>query len=224
MLLTATHSLSCVTETGPTSTVSNARRRRADFVERRLRVIDAFLDLVLEGDPSPTPETVAERAEVSRASVFRYVESLDELRTEAMGRVLERFVDLFELGEPSTTSTKDRAAGFVDSRLRFHEALHPLALLQRRHGADPVAAAAIDLGRNLLADQVRAYFELDLESLDEQRREDVVTTIAALTSIESWHQSSHSHGRTPAQTRRAWISAITAVIAGAGSTSEGDIS
>ena len=211
-----------MTETGPTSTVPNAPGRRADFVERRLRVIDAFLDLVLEGDPSPTPETVAERAEVSRASVFRYVESLDELRTEAMGRVLERFVDLFELGEPSTTSTKDRAAGFVDSRLRFHEVLHPLTLLQRRHAADPVAAAAIDLGRNLLADQVRTYFELDLESLDEQRREDVVTTIAALTSIESWHQSHHSHGRSPAQTRRAWISAITAVIAGAGSPIQGE--
>lgn len=211
-----------MTETEPTPTVQHAPRRRADFVRRRLRVIDAFLDLVLEGDPSPTPASVAERAEVSRASVFRYFETLDELRTEAMGRVLERFLDLFELGEPSTTSTEDRAAGFVDSRLRFHEALHPLALLQRRHAADAHAAAAIDLGRHLLADQVRAYFRRDLEPLDDERRDDVVTTIAALTSIESWHQSRHSHGRTPAQTRRAWITAITAMIAGAGSHSGGD--
>ena len=139
-----------------------------------------------------------------------------------MGRVFERFPEHFELEDSPTLAAERRIVRFVDSRLRFHEALYPLALLQRRHGADPVAAAAIDLGRNLLADQVRAYFELDLESLDEQRREDVVTTIAVLTSIESWHQSSHSHGRTPAQIRRAWISAITAVIAGAGSPSEGD--
>ncbi|MFN3256481.1 MAG: TetR/AcrR family transcriptional regulator [Ilumatobacter sp.] len=198
--------------------------RRADFVRRRLRAIDAFIDLVLEGDPTPTPETVAERAGVSRASVFRYFESLDVLRAETTGRVLERFVDLFELGEPSAVSPADRAADFVDSRLRFHETLHPLGLLQRRHGADPDAAATIDLGRTLLADQVRAYFERDLEPLDDEHREDVVTTIAALTSIESWQQSSHSHGRTSAQTRRAWISAITAVIAGAGSSTGRNLS
>ena len=197
-------------------------RARVDFVRRRLRVIDAFIDLVLEGDPSPTPALVAERAGVSRASVFRYFETLDELRAETMVRVLERFVDLFELGEPSTTSTADRAADFVASRLRFHETLHSLALLQRRHTADPDAAAAIDMGRTLLADQVRAYFRRDLELLDDERRNDVVTTIAALTSIESWQQSRHSHGRTQAQTRRAWISAITSVIAGAGSSTEGD--
>ena len=189
--------------------------RRADFVRRRLRVIDAFIDLVLEGDPSPTPASVAERAGVSRASVFRYFETLDELRAETMGRVLERFVALFELGEPSTASTADRTADFVTSRLRFHETLHSLALLQRRHATDPDAAAAIDMSRTLLADQVRAYFRCDLEPLDDERRDDVVTTIAVLTSIESWHQSHHSHGRSPAQIRRAWIGAITALLAGA---------
>jgi AcrR family transcriptional regulator len=202
-----------VSDVDLTATVHDVPRR-ADFVRRRQRVIDAFIDLVLEGDPSPTPPSVAERAGVSRASVFRYFETLDELRAETAGRVLERFVDLFELGEPSTTSTADRAADFVASRLRFHETLHPLALLQRRHAADPEAAAAIDMGRNLLADQVRTYFRHDLEPLDDERRDDVVTTIAVLTSIESWHQSRHSHGRRPAQTRRAWISAITALLAG----------
>lgn len=203
-----------MSDVDPTSTVHDVPRR-ADFVRRRLRVVDAFIDLVLEGDPSPTPASVAERAGVSRASVFRYFETLDELRIETMGRVLERFVDLFELGEPSATSMADRAAGFVASRLRFHETLHPLGLLQRRHATDPDATAAIDLGRTLLADQVRAHFRRDLEPLDDERRDDVVTTIAVLTSIESWHQSRHTHGRSPAQIRRAWIAAITALLAGA---------
>jgi len=212
-----------VSDVHPIATVRDVPRR-ADFVRRRLRVIEAFIDLVLEGDPSPTPASVADRAGVSRASVFRYFETLDELRAETAGRVLERFVDLLELGEPSTTSTADRAAAFVASRLRFHETLHPLALLQRRHATDPDAAAAIDMSRHLLADQARAYFRHDLEPLDDERRDDVVTTIAVLTSIESWHQSRHTHGRSPAQTRRAWISAITSVIVGAGSSTEADIS
>lgn len=184
-------------------------------------MIDAFLDLVLEGDPGPTPTTIAERSGVSRASVFRYFSSLDELRNEAMGRVLGRFLGHFELGEPSPESSTVRVAHFVDARLRLHETLHPLALLQRRHAAESEhAAAMIDASRNLLADQVRSYFRLDLDAVDEIRSEDAVTTIAVLTSVESWHQATHSHGRSPADTRRAWISAITAVIAGAGSRTE----
>lgn len=185
-------------------------------------MIDAFLDLVLEGGPGPTPATVARRAGVSRASVFRYFSTLDELRDEAMGRVLVRFLDLFELGVPAPESSAVRIAHFVDARLRFHEGLHRLALLQRRHAAESEhAAAMVDASRNLLADQVRRYFRLDLEAIDDTRREDAVVTIAVLTSVESWHQAIHSHGRTSADTRRAWISMITAALAGAGSPIDG---
>ena len=189
--------------------------RRSDFVRRRLQVIDAFLDLVLEGDPSPDPASVAERAGVSRASVFRYFATLEELRTEAMGRVLERYIGLFELGEPLAGSTEVRVIGFVESRLRFHETLHPLALLQRRHAADSDdAAALIDMSRNLLADQVWSYFRPELTHLADDGRADVVVNIAVLTSVESWRQSHHSHGRDLAEIRRAWIAAIAALLAG----------
>jgi AcrR family transcriptional regulator len=184
-------------------------------------VIDAYLDLVLGGDPSPATTAVADRAGVSRASVFRYFETLEELRTEAMGRVLERFADLFELDAAPSLVGDSRVANFVDSRLRFHEVLHPLALLQRRQAAESDhAAAMIDASRNLLAEQVRSYFGRELEHLDTDEQDDAVIAIAVLTSIESWHQDL-SHGRTYSDTRRAWISAISAVIAGAGSHPEG---
>ena len=78
----------------------------------------------------------------------------------------------------------------------------------------------IDASRNLLADQVRSYFRDDLDALGGTRSEDAVTTIAVLTSVESWHQSTHSHGRGPADTRRAWISAISAVFASGPTTEE----
>ncbi len=187
-------------------------------------MIDAYLDLVLDGDPSPATTAVADRAGVSRASVFRYFETLEELRTEAMGRVLERFADLFELDDAPSLVGERRVASFVDSRLRFHDTLHPLALLQRRQAADSDhAAAMINASRNLLAEQVRSYFRRELEHLDTDQQDDAVITIAVLTSVESWHQN-HSHGRSQSDTRRAWISAISAVIAGAGSHPEGDSS
>jgi hypothetical protein len=69
------------------------------------------------------------------------------------------------------------------------------------------------MSRNLLADQVRSYFRHELEPLADEQRDDIVVDIAVLTSVESWHQSHHSHGRDPAQIRRAWITAITALLA-----------
>lgn len=209
-------------DTEPTPTVRDVSLR-SDAARRRSRVVDAFLDLVLEGDPSPDPASVTERAGVSRASLFRYFATLEELRTEATGRVFERFLDLFELDDDPSASSEDRIAHFVESRLRFHETLHPLALLQRRHAADSDDAAAwLDMSRNLLADQVRSYFRPELEAFGEAWYDDVVTTIAVLTSVESWHQSHHSHGRAPAQIRRAWIAALTALLAGPPTTPEGD--
>lgn len=188
--------------------------RRADFVRHRLQVVDAYLDLVLEGDPAPAPASIAERAGVSRASVFRYFETLDELRNAAMGRVVERFPEHFELPDSPALAPERRIARFVDSRLRFHETLHPLALLQRRQCAESDhAATLIDLSRRFLADQVRTYFRRELAPLGPARREDVVVTIATLTSVESWDQSIHSHHRTAAQIRRSWIAAIAAALA-----------
>ena len=185
-------------------------------------MIDAYLDLVLEGDPSPGTTAVADRAGVSRASVFRYFETLEELRNEAMGRVLERFADLFELEDSPALTGQRRLASFVDSRLRFHETLHPLALLQRRQAGDSDhAKAMIDTSRDLLVEQVRSYFRRELEHLEADQQDDAVITVAVLTSIESWDHN-QGHGRSPADVRRAWISAISAVIAGPGSHPQGD--
>ena len=196
-----------------TQTSTGERSRRSDAIERHANVIDAYVDLVLDGDLAPSPAAVAARADVSRASLFRYFASLDELRNAAMGRVFERFLHLFDLGKPPATRS-DRIATFVNSRLRFHAELHPLALLQRRHApTNDVAAAHIEASRQLLADQLSNFFEDDLHNVTPARRDDVVTTIAVLTSVESWHQSTQSHGRTPAQTRRAWIATISALLA-----------
>lgn len=211
-----------MTSSDPNS--SGARTRRAGFLERQAGVIDAYLDLVLEGDAAPTPAKVAQRAGVSRASVFRYFATLDELRDAAAGQVLERFVHLLELGDPPA-SRSDRIARFVRSRMRFHDQLHPLALLQRTHAADdPIADQQITASRTLLASQLDTYFRADLDHLSAARRNDVVVTIAVLTSVESWHQSSHSHGRTSAQTRRSWISMIDALLADVAPTPQGELS
>ena len=58
---------------------------------RRLCAIDAFIDLVLEGNLPPTPKQVAERAGISMATFFRYFENLNDIRLSAAARMVERF-------------------------------------------------------------------------------------------------------------------------------------
>lgn len=182
--------------------------------ERRRRVLDAFIDVALESDNPPTPSEVAELAGVSRATFFRYFSNLDEFRLEAVFRVRERFPDLFANPVIGTGSTVDeRIEHYVDARVQRYEVLHPLALLLRSRATDDRGAADyVDGARRLQAEQVRQHFATDLRRHTPARRDDKVMAIAVLTSVESWQQFRHSHGRSPIQTRRAWKRAIADIL------------
>jgi AcrR family transcriptional regulator len=180
---------------------------------RRLRVVDAFIDLVLGGEVPPTPSEAAERAGVSRATFFRYFSSLDEFRGEAAARVRERFPELFVIPDIGTGSLDERIERFVDARVRLHETLHPMALLMRaRATRDADASDFLDRVRQAMAEQVRQHFDSYLRLHSPERRDDMVTLIAVLTSVDCWQQFRHSHGRSPAQTRRAWQQALAGIL------------
>ena len=186
-------------------------------------MVDAFIDVVLERGSPPTPEEVAERAGVSRATFFRYFSTLVELRNEAATRVVERFPDLFTVPPVGAGCLDDRIRRFVDSQVRLHETLHPLELLVRSHAAhDAETADFVDAVRRLHADQARQHFEADLHPHGPARRDDMVAAIAVLTSVESWQQFRHSLGRSRVQTNRAWRSALAGIFADASTSIAGD--
>jgi AcrR family transcriptional regulator len=175
--------------------------------------VDAFIDLVLDGDVLPAPSDAAERAGVSRATFFRYFSGLDEFRGEAVARVRERFPELFTIPDIGTGSLDERIERFVDSRLRLYEALHPLALHMWAQAArDAEAFAFLDTVRQALVEQVGRHFAGLLPD-DPERRDDMVTLIAVLTSVESWQRFRHGQRRSPDQTRRAWRKALAGILA-----------
>lgn len=203
-------------ETGQTPPPEQASSRAL----RRLRAIDAFIDLVLAGESPTTPADVAVRAELSRATVFRYFSTLDELRCEAATRVVERHPELFTIPAIGTKSLGQRVERFVDSRFRLHETLHALELLLRSHAARDVASSEfVEATRLGLVEQVREHFATEFAPLDPERREDLAVAISVVTSVESWQQFRLSHERSPAQTRRAWRIAVSGILGGAVTTS-----
>lgn len=199
------------------STTQEAPHQPADIASgaasRRLAVIDAFIDLVLERGSAPTPEEVAAHGGVSRATLFRYFSTLNELRREALARVSERYPDLLTIPHIDAERVDDRIRRFVDSRVELHETLHPLELTSRAEALqDAEAARFVDAVRHALAEQARHHFAPDLQPYGLARQDDIVATISVLTSVESWQQYRHSHRRTPRQTRRAWRDALTAIL------------
>ena len=70
----------------------------------------------------------------------------------------------------------------------------------------------VDVARQILADQARRHFEAELLVRGPARRDDMVTAIAVLTSVESWQQYRHSHHRSPAEIRRAWRSTVAGIL------------
>lgn len=186
-------------------------------------MVDAFIDVVLERGSPPTPEEVADRAGVSRATFFRYFSTLVELRNEAATRVVERFPELFTIPLVGIGGLDDRIRRFVDSQVQLHETLHPLELLMRSHAAhDAETADFVDAVRRLHADQARQHFEADLHPHGPARRDDMVAAIAVLTSVESWQQFRLSLGRSRVQTSRAWRSALAGLFADASTSIAGN--
>ena len=179
---------------------------------RRMLAIDSFIDLVLEGNLPPTTAQVAERSGVSTATLFRYFATLDELRAETFARMMNRF-PLLRLANPGKGSRKERIDRFVASRFAACEKLHPLAQLQRGDATrDPGAARMVDIVRRTMADQTRHHFDQEIANLTDAEADDTIALIASMTSVESWEHYRRAFGRSPQQTRRAWVRGLQAIL------------
>ena len=179
---------------------------------RRVLAVDSFIDLVLEGHLPPTTAQVAERSGVSAATLFRYFDTLDELRAETFARMMHRF-PLLRLTNPGKGSPKERIDRFVASRFAACEKLHPLAQLQRGDATrDPGAARMVDIVRRAMADQTRHHFAPEIAQRTEAEADDTIALIASMTSVESWEHYRRAFGRSPQQTRRAWVRGLEAIL------------
>ena len=64
--------------------------RRARGADNRKRIVTAFIDLIRRGDPTPTAEAVAAKAEVGLRTVFRHFDDMDSLYREISQIIGER--------------------------------------------------------------------------------------------------------------------------------------
>lgn len=174
-----------------------------------------MLELVSEGHVPPMVDELAARAGVSAASVFRYFDTLDDLRDATASTFLARHADAFRIPDIGVGSLHDRAESFAATRVALYRSNEPMARLVRRGSGSPDRRG--DVLHSLRSErigQVRCHFATELRRRTPAERDDLVTVISTLTSFESWDQAVNTHERSDRQIRRAWSASVERLLTG----------
>lgn len=198
----------------PASAPTSLDGRRARRERGRRAVVDAMIELVAAGHLPPAADEVAERAGVSVASLFRYFDGLDELQQEATARFFARYAEAFEIPRLGAGPLDARVEAFVRARVALYETIEPFARLARARSLDhPHLAVTLSAMRVRLAGQIRVHFAAELDRCTPAAADDLVGLLATMTSFESWDQLRAELDRSPRQIRRAWTTAVLALLA-----------
>jgi len=163
--------------------------RRLRREQGRLATLDAAIDLILAGVSPPTAEQVAAEAGVSVASVYRYFDTVDELRQACIWRYLERYHELMAIPDIGHHDLTRRIENLVDARLTFYETVEPVARFARREASRSAdMAATLQRVRATLSDQIAQHFAVELDQMETSVRLERLGVIAMLTSFEGWDQ------------------------------------
>lgn len=102
---------------------TDGRRLRAD--ESRRRIAQAMLDLVREGEVTPSAETVAERAGVGRRTVFRLFNDMEGVYREMHAIMVAKLAPMFAAPFDGAT-WRERLDEVVERRARMFEEMLPV--------------------------------------------------------------------------------------------------
>lgn len=173
----------------------------------------AALALLEEGVLDPSVEQITERSGVSPRSVFRYFESLDDMRSEVLRRHEER-IDEFLVPIPPGGSLEQRVARLVSSRVAMFERIAGVARAARlREHQVPVIAADLARVREVMRDQAMGVFEPEMRARGGAACETGVA-VDVLLSFESWDLCSRVRGLTAEQVGRVWSRALVVLLVG----------
>lgn len=139
--------------------------RRARGAENRRRIVAAMLELIGEGEISPSAELVAARAEVGLRTVFRHFDDMDSLYREISALMSAELLPIANAPFPDG-DWHDRIADLIKRRGRVFEKMMPFKIAAdvHRHRSDFLNeehAELIAMQRRTLAAALGDGFKLD---------------------------------------------------------------
>lgn len=193
--------------------------RQSRTLRSRRAICDACLDLVQEGVLQPSADQIAERAGVSRRSVFNHWVDLAALYDDVVAAGMERCAPLREeISREQSVSA--RVAELAGVSARFFEATTPFRRSMAASAlVGPVKGEALRVGRSLLRrerDRIAALFAEELAGLGEDERAELVEALALAVSPGSWEHLRASRGLSSARARAVMQRSLRALLRDAG--------
>ncbi|MFE5763471.1 TetR/AcrR family transcriptional regulator [Streptomyces sp. NPDC056492] len=181
--------------------------------QSRVKIADAVLSLLDEGESHFPADRVAERAGVSRRLVFHHYADMSQLVETAITRRLEQ---LMEQTRPLPTDGPRavRVAALTEQRARILEWITPaqLTLMRLEQNGDrirEVTRQVLDFARGRLAE----VFAIELDRLPAERRTEVLHGLDAVTTWGAWYHW-RSSGLDAEAATRTMATAVHALLAG----------
>lgn len=168
----------------------DGRRRRAE--DSRARIVQAMLDLVREGDVSPSAELVAARADVGLRTVFRHFKDLDSLYREMSAVIEDELMTLVRTPFKSAT-WRERVLELVERRGWAYERIAPFRRASEVHRHQSPALAVdhgkmVKISRDILRRELPAEFAKDRNRFE---------AIDMLLSFDAWNRLRRDQDLTP---------------------------
>jgi AcrR family transcriptional regulator len=169
--------------------------RAARAARTRDAVVDAFLELLDEGDAQPTAQRIAARADVSVRSVYVRFEDLDEVMVSAARRQWERVLEITE-PLPTTGPLPTRLEAFVAQRCRVLELIAPVRRAAEAQESQSAALRALlAWARRTGRDEIAGVFAPELARLPRAARGRLLDALDVAAGTTTWEALRRHHGR-----------------------------
>jgi AcrR family transcriptional regulator len=183
--------------------VSTAEDEALDGREQRSRrtrsaIVEAWLDLVEEGNTAPTARETADRAGIGLRTVFQHFGDMEDLHATAALLHFERIQPFVE-GIDTSGSFEERLSRFVLHRQRLFERITPIrraALHRATLGAN--VGVFIRSGDESFAGVAFSVFERELQSDNPAEEGMRRHALSAVWSWSAWDYLRSSIGLSPA--------------------------
>jgi AcrR family transcriptional regulator len=184
---------------------ADGRHRRSMSSQRR--IVQAMLELVAEGNMSPSADEVSDRAGVGRRSVFRHFTDMDSLYREMASILQAQFASIAEHPFKST-QWRDQVLELVERRANAFERMSPYlrAGIVHRHHSQILReghARFVVLLRVLLVNRLPP---------EVAKNHTFVDAIDLLISFEAWHRLREEQRLNPGEARQVLRTTVQALL------------
>ena len=178
----------------------------------RAAIFDALLALLREGNLNPSAPEIAERAGISKRSLYVHFATLEDLYRDVAERSAALVIDLLWVIDPALPLT-ERIDAICDQRAKVHEAIGPLRRAATvRASTSPAAAESRRYATESSRQQVARVFAPELKRLGPAARSRRVAAIDGVVSGECWDLWRTTHALSVAQSRTTMREALRALV------------